>query len=460
VAGRYRIDSILAEGGMGVVCLGRHVELDQPVAVKFLRREWADNETVVARFVNEARAAAALRSDHVVRVMDVGLLPDGAPYLVMEHLEGIDLDTLVEREGRLPMDRAIDYAIQACMGLAESHEAGIVHRDIKPENLFLATMGVRGRVVKVVDFGIAKRLDAMQAKVVTGPQDQMGSPCYMSPEQVAAPRSVDARTDVWSMGVVLYRTIAGRVPFDGDSIVEICARVVHATALPLSALRPEVDAELDSIVRRCLEKDPQKRFPTIRALADALRRCRDALRDTDPVRRKAQGSTAPLALDADERFTERDLPVMGPRGGTVLKVGVFALVAAGAVWAAERNGIIEIRGATDGVLTPPRLALMPPDRFVPSWDEARAWTVEPRGIISPDPTDRSDLMAEREMEREDDVDESSAAPESRVERRQRAYREYLRRNGWRPLREVLAETRVGTGAPDDKPLSPSDAQRQ
>jgi hypothetical protein len=250
------------------------------------------------------------------------------------------------------------------------------------------------------------------------------------------------------MGVVLYRTIAGRVPFDGDSIVEICAQVVHATALPLAELRPEVDAELDAIVSRCLQKDPQKRFPTIRALADALRRYRDALRDTDPVRRNDPASTAPLALDAGERFTERDLPVTGPRAGALLAIGVLAFTAAGALYAADRNGIIQIRGAIDGVFTPAPLSTTPPERATPSWDEARPWTVGPRGIISPDPADRSDLAAEREPGRDGGAD---PAPVSRVERRRRAYREYLHRNGWRPLREVLAETGVDAAAPDRNP---------
>ncbi|HEX4341073.1 MAG TPA: serine/threonine-protein kinase [Polyangiaceae bacterium] len=207
IAGRYSVDTVLAEGGMGVVWLGRHVELDKPVAIKFLRRALSGKEAVVARFLNEARAAAVLRSNHVVKVVDVGQLESGRPYLVMEHLQGTDLDALVEREGPLPVERAVDYVLQVCEALTEAHAAGIVHRDIKPENLFLSQGGPAKPIVKVVDFGLAKRLDGSGAKVVTGPFENMGSPCYMSPEQIGTPQLVDERTDIWSLGVVLYRLL-------------------------------------------------------------------------------------------------------------------------------------------------------------------------------------------------------------------------------------------------------------
>ncbi|HEX7672311.1 MAG TPA: serine/threonine-protein kinase, partial [Polyangiaceae bacterium] len=169
LAGRYLLQGILGTGGMGIVCRARHMELDQPVAVKFLRKRFSNEPTVVARFLEEAKAAAALRNEHVVRVMDVGQTPNGVPFYVMEHLEGTDLETLLVREGPLRIDRALDYVRQACKALEEAHALGIVHRDVKPENLFLSTRGEGKPVLKVVDFGIAKRLAPGRSKVVTGP---------------------------------------------------------------------------------------------------------------------------------------------------------------------------------------------------------------------------------------------------------------------------------------------------
>jgi len=253
LSGRYAVDRILGSGGMGVVCLGRHLELEQPVAIKFLRRELAQNQAVVQRFLNEARAAASLRSEHVVRVMDVAELESGRPYLVMEHLDGEDLGMLVERRGALEPARALGYVLDVCSALTEAHTAGIIHRDIKPENLILCAVAGR-EVVKVVDFGLAKRIDSAQAKVVTDPKEGMGSPCYMSPEQITTPHAVDARTDIWALGVVLYRLLTGVLPFDGDSLSEVCARVLNASPPPVSYFRPGLEA-LDAIVARCLAKE-------------------------------------------------------------------------------------------------------------------------------------------------------------------------------------------------------------
>jgi serine/threonine-protein kinase len=354
LAGRYSIETVLAEGGMGVVWLGRHVELDKPVAIKFLRRALCGKDAVVARFLNEARAAAALRSNHVVKVIDVGQLESGRPYLVMEHLEGTDLDALVERGGPLPVERAVDYALQVCEALAEAHGAGIVHRDIKPENLFLSQAGPAKATVKVVDFGLAKRLDGAGAKVVTGPLENMGSPCYMSPEQIGTPQQVDERTDIWSLGVVLYRLLTGILPFDGDSLAEVCARVLNAAPAPLREGNPELDANIESIVARCLEKKPEDRFASVGELAKALERYVDgavsatrpasltqsSLRTLAPPKSASDPSASATPLD-DEPITE--IPGVRPLRGRSIALALllgFAvpLAAVAAVRFVEHSG--------------------------------------------------------------------------------------------------------------------------
>jgi serine/threonine protein kinase len=269
VGGRYVVDGMLAAGGMGVVCIATHMELQQRVAIKFLRENYAKNDSLVQRFLNEARAAAVLKSENVVRVIDVGQLDGGRPYLVMEHLEGEDLEALVMREGPFDVERAIRYALEVCNALGEAHGSGIVHRDIKPENLFLASSGMGRQTVKVVDFGLAKRIDTTPL-VVTGPQDSMGSPCYMSPEQITTPNEVDARTDIWSLGVVLYRVLTGTMPFDGSTVLEVYARVLNAQPKPMRAVRPDLDRGIEAIVDRCLQKDASRRYQTIGELAAAL----------------------------------------------------------------------------------------------------------------------------------------------------------------------------------------------
>ncbi len=269
VGGRYVVDGILAEGGMGVVYLATHSELQQRVAIKFLRENYTQNEVLVQRFLNEARAAASLKSEHIVRVIDVGQLENGRPYLVMEHLEGTDLEALLVREGPFEPERAVRYALEVTSALEEAHGAGIIHRDIKPENLFLATTDGGRQKVKVVDFGLAKRMDVAPL-VVTGPQDSMGSPCYMSPEQITTPHAVDARTDVWSLGAVLYRMLTLTMPFDGSTVLEVYARVLNAQPKPLREVRPELDRDIEAIVARCLEKDPARRYQSVHELSAAL----------------------------------------------------------------------------------------------------------------------------------------------------------------------------------------------
>jgi serine/threonine protein kinase len=269
--GKYRVHRLLGEGGMGWVVVATHLQLEQRVALKFMRS--STNPEAVARFLREARAAARIQSEHVARVSDVGTLENGAPYLVMEYLEGEDLGQLIDAKGALPEYLALDYAIQACEGLAEAHAAGIIHRDLKPANLFLARRTDGSVRVKLLDFGISKLAPApgSQPEInMTSTQGLMGSPLYMSPEQMRSSRTVDQRADIWSMGTIIYEMLAGRSPFDGTTLPEVCAHILADEPASLRSFQPELSPELEAIVMRCLEKKPERRYPDVAALAHAL----------------------------------------------------------------------------------------------------------------------------------------------------------------------------------------------
>jgi serine/threonine-protein kinase len=263
VGGRFRIDSILGTGGMGIVVAATHLELGHRVAIKVLRDEMVGNPTVVDRFLREARAVVHLRTEHVCRVTDVGRMPDGAPYIVMELLEGVDLQRVVARQP-LPPSLAAAYVVQACVALAEAHAAGIIHRDLKPANLFVTRSADGTPLLKVLDFGIAKALADTGAQL-THPQGALGSPGYMSPEQLQSARDVDARTDIWSLGVTLYQLLSARLPFVATTLPEIAIKVANDPPAPI-----DTDPRLGAIVMRCLEKSPARRYPDVAALATDL----------------------------------------------------------------------------------------------------------------------------------------------------------------------------------------------
>ncbi len=272
LAGKYCVERVLGVGGMGVVVAARHVQLGQKVALKFLLPAALTNAGVVARFDQEARAAARLRSQHVARTLDVGTMENGAPYIVMEHLEGCDLADLVQKRGPLRIDEAADYLLQICEAIAEAHGLGIIHRDLKPRNLFVTT-GVDGRpLLKVLDFGISKVVaeEGSGALSLTRTTEVIGSPNYMPPEQLRSARMVDARSDIWSLGVVLFEMLTGTVPFDAETLPQLCSMVIQDPPRPLAQLRPEVPAGLVAIVERCLQKDPAWRFQNVAELAAAL----------------------------------------------------------------------------------------------------------------------------------------------------------------------------------------------
>ncbi|MEO8798826.1 MAG: serine/threonine-protein kinase [Polyangiaceae bacterium] len=275
ISGKYEIVRVIAEGGMGLVYEAKHLQLDEPFAIKFLRLDAGatDSAEMAERFVREARMPMKIKSEHVVRVLDIGKHDTGAPFMVMEMLVGQDLDTFVEKHGVLPIAQGIDYVLQACEALAEAHMLGVVHRDLKPANLFLTYRADGTACIKVLDFGISKLKDVGQTGKdlsITKTHTVMGSPRYMSPEQMRSSRDVDARADVWAIGVVLYELFTAGVPFDGESMPQICAAILEEMPKSVRALRPDVPPELDAVILKCLEKKADDRYSNIAQLAHAL----------------------------------------------------------------------------------------------------------------------------------------------------------------------------------------------
>ncbi|HEY8089537.1 MAG TPA: serine/threonine-protein kinase [Polyangiaceae bacterium] len=269
LAGKYRVERVLGVGGMGIVVAARHEQLDQQVAIKFVREEALGNAEAVERFLREARAAVKLRSEHAAKVLDVGKLDSGAPYMVMEFLEGSDLAAVLAERGPLTPEVAAEYLVQACEAVAEAHAAGIIHRDLKPQNLFLArTVGGGGRV-KVLDFGVSKSMTGGSGGL-TQTRSMLGSPLYMSPEQMRSSRDVDARSDVWALGVVLFELLTQRWPFEAETMPELCLKVVTEPPQSLRVLRPDAPAALVEIIEHCLKKDPNERYANAAELASAL----------------------------------------------------------------------------------------------------------------------------------------------------------------------------------------------
>jgi serine/threonine-protein kinase len=321
LANKYRLDRVLGEGGMGVVYDGQHLILGQRVAIKFLRPEQANDESAIARFLHEARAAATLRSQQAVRILDIDTSAQGAPYIVMERLHGTALDVLLDREKRLPVTLAVDYVLQACEALAEAHAAGIVHRDLKPANLFLTARSDGAPLVKVLDFGISKTLDpAVQGRAaLTGPGVSLGSPEYMSPEQVRNSGTVDARTDIWSLGIILYELTSGRVPFEGETVPHLFSVIMSSTPVPVTQVRSDVPSGLEEVIQHCLVRDLDARIQDVGVLAARLAPFGSpgALEAAARVQR---------TLEAPPRLAERSLPALmdpAPRDSLALTMTAY-----------------------------------------------------------------------------------------------------------------------------------------
>ncbi|HEY5376280.1 MAG TPA: protein kinase [Polyangiaceae bacterium] len=272
IAGKYRIERVLGRGGMGVVVAAHHVVLDQAVAIKFLLPEALGSAEAVARFEREARAAVKIQSEHVARVTDVGRLENGGPYMVMELLRGRDLDVLLRERGPLPLTDVADYLLQAGEAIAEAHGLGIVHRDLKPPNLFLTERADGSSCIKVLDFGISKLTDASSSgdQGMTKTAAVMGSPLYMSPEQLMSARDVDMRTDIWALGVICFELLTGKPPFQAETFPQLCMAISMNPPTPLRSYLPDLPREVEAMVLRCLSKDPGKRYATVAELAAEL----------------------------------------------------------------------------------------------------------------------------------------------------------------------------------------------
>jgi eukaryotic-like serine/threonine-protein kinase len=418
VADRYQVGPVLGRGAMGIVFGARHRQLGRRVAIKVLRPELCADPLLVERFLNEGRLAAKVSNPHLVCVFDSGRLPGGEPYLVMERLDGETLDGVLERRGPLPIAEAVDLVSEACAGLAAVHAAGIVHRDIKPANLLLsADDGGGQRSLKIVDFGISKRLAPSMTATLTRAGDSLGSPCYMSPEQATSSSDVDARSDVWSLGVTLFELLTARPPFGGYSVAEVFAKVLGEPAPSVRAFRPEVDRELEAILLRCLAKDPARRFKNAASLRQAL------------TAHGSEGATTRAwTASAIENDPIPDVPTRPLRGAWLGVLTAVALVAA-AAWTILGPTPSEIRawfepslGRTPSLdvttsMPPPRLDL-------------------PRGIYASHVVRQSSAARALPAEPEHDV-----GPAPVVVSHPESYREYLRREGLVPLEQLRLRTR-------------------
>ncbi len=283
---RYRIVRKLGEGGMGAVYEGEHLLIRRKVAIKCLHVQFASNSEMVARFQREAMAANAIRHPNIVEVTDMGRFDDGAIYMVLEFLEGCDVASVLQANRALPVSRAVHILLQVCDALIAAHGANIVHRDLKPENIYLTTRGDDQDFVKILDFGIAKYAESA-GQAITRAGTTIGTPHYMSPEQAFGRTDLDHRADIYSLGVVLYQSLTGRVPFDDETFPGLLMKLVHMPAPTLSEHSPNVPPELNELVERMLAKDPNVRPQSCREVKAVLAR----FRELDEI----IGSSQPLA---------------------------------------------------------------------------------------------------------------------------------------------------------------------
>ncbi|WP_437726148.1 serine/threonine-protein kinase [Sorangium sp. So ce861] len=316
IAEKYRVDRVLGRGGKGVVVGASHLVQPERVAIKLLVGE--SSPALVERFLREARAAVRLRGDHVARVLDVGQLDSGVPYLVMEHLDGRDLAELLRARGQIEISEAIDYVLQACVAMAEAHAAGIVHGNLDPANLFLTTTPGGATLLKVLDVGIsAEPSSAGDGGAAAQAQEGLGVSLYVAPEQLQPSRPVDARADIWSLGAILYRLLTGQPPFEASSPADLALRVASAEPALPSALRPDIPPAVERVLLGCLAKDPARRPANVAELAIALaphapvgsqdyaQRAARILGATLPLRPRASLPTIGLGLNAKQRPAPR-----------------------------------------------------------------------------------------------------------------------------------------------------------
>lgn len=350
VAGKYRVVCVLGVGGMGVVIEAEHLLLERRVALKFMGPLLASDREAVARFLREARAASAVPSEHVVKVLDVDTLDDGIPYIVMERLYGEDLASLSEKCGKLEVGRAVGYLIEAGEALAYAHAKGIVHRDLKPANLFLTKREDGTELVKVLDFGIAKSAADSNGHGVTTSRTVLGSPRYMAPEQMQSAKSADARADVWALGTILFELVAGRPAFTGETLAALSVAICAGPVPDLAAALPSAPPVLVEVVSRCLARSPEDRYSSVAELVLALaplapesvaqERARiAAIAGTSPGPSRPSGRPSAPSGPPSSTSDDRDAPVSATeasvrlphdsRAGLWVGIGLFLVLAFG-----------------------------------------------------------------------------------------------------------------------------------
>jgi eukaryotic-like serine/threonine-protein kinase len=457
LGGKYRVAQRIAEGGMGRVFAAMHLELQRPVAVKVMRPELARHESLIERFVNEARAAAMLRSENVVHVLDAGTTDDGLPYFVMELLDGETVAELVSRYGAFPLETAVEYALQMCAGLVEAHALGIIHRDLKPQNLLVIRQPDGTPTVKILDFGIAKLLFARDRTNPTQATDTIGSPSYMSPEQMRAPHDVDHRTDIWSLGTVLYEMVTGHAAFDGKTIPGVCANVLAGAPLPIGMSRQGVPQELEAVILRCLRKDRGARFASISAVTQALTALGLRAVSTRPFSHRPKQLTSG-GIETERTVGDSSKPFGASPSRTALGGLAFASAAVVAgfafvspdvgAWVSGPLSASTASETAERVYVPPPLILFQPSvnpgagAKVPTDEDALIPVMPVETQVPAVTTDRESAKPTVTSDRE----RSKPIVRSDVlspEQKRRRYREWLAAKGLRPVGELEASEAQG-----------------
>ena len=397
LAGKYRVERVLGIGGMGVVVAAHHMQLDEKVALKFLLPEALGNSDAVARFAREARAAVKIKSEHVARVTDVGTLPNGGPYMVMEYLEGGDLAGWIKQRGALPIEQAVEFVLQACVAVADAHALGIIHRDLKPANLFCVRRSDGQLSIKVLDFGISKMTEVAGAGMaMTKTSAMMGTPLYMSPEQMRSSKDVGAQTDIWALGAILFELMTGRPAFLAETVMELAIKVNSEPVPSIRSFRPDVPDGLEGIIGKCLEKDPRQRYRNVAELALALlpfapKRAKASVERISGIIQSAGLSTSALAVPASPTVdgTQVSAGTLPPVGRTTVgasksKTTLVGAGVAGAVVLAAILGTVLLKRGPAHKDEPPTAAVQP---ATPVVSPPQPLPVEPPKAADPKPAE-------------------------------------------------------------------------